>query len=245
MSLFYFSGIPFDLPNNIQISEINVSDRFKSYYAKHSDGTSISFMLRRIGDNKWTYTGDINITVLQIGDHMKYFSGDVSGNTTTIGSNVFGMENERKNFLFEVFGVTPATPTTNPGDVNLETNRIIGTSYSDRLKGTRKTDEIIGYEGSDIINGKGGDDIIDAGIHTTGRFDKVKGGPGNDTFVIKDNYWTFIKDFNSTKDNLDLSGLSSGWGWEMRRKKTFIFGNDGYEVARLKGQVDLSTADIV
>ena len=138
----------------------------------------------------------------------------------------------------------PEDPESNPNE-DVIANKINGTDKKDRLTGSKGADEITGYGGQDIINARGGDDIIDAGVHTKGGFDKVKGGAGSDTFVIKNGYWTSIKDFDVIEDSLDLSGLNSGWDWEMRRKKTFIFGDDGYEVARLQGQVDLSTADIV
>ena len=122
---------------------------------------------------------------------------------------------------------------------------ITGTIGIDKLKGTNSSDVIYGLGGADRINGKGGDDLIDPGLHTTGRFDRLKGGSGADTFIIKVGYWALVKDFNVVEDILDISGLSSGLDWEIRGRKTYIYGDDGIEVARLKGQVDLSVADII
>ena len=124
-------------------------------------------------------------------------------------------------------------------------NKIIGSNNKDRLKGTNGADEILGYGGNDVINGKGGDDLIDSGSWTIGKFDKVKGGSGSDTFVVKDGYWAFIKDFNVIEDKRDVSGLSEGFNWDNIGKKTYIYGDDGYEVARFKGSVDLSRANLI
>ena len=130
-------------------------------------------------------------------------------------------------------------------DEVIGTNKIIGSRNKDRLKGTNGADEILGYGGNDVIHGKGGDDLIDSGTWTTAKFDKVKGGPGSDTFVVKDGYWAFIKDFNVIEDKLDIGGLSEGFNWDNVGKRTYIYGDDGYEVARFKGSIDLSRANLV
>ena len=124
-------------------------------------------------------------------------------------------------------------------------NEIIGTKKKDKLNGTKFDDFIEGKGGSDKINGKKGDDLIDPGEWTKGKFDKVKGGPGEDTFVIKDGYWAFIKDFKLVDDSLSINGLSQGLDWNIEGKKTYIYGSDGQEVARFKGKLDLSQADLV
>ena len=124
-------------------------------------------------------------------------------------------------------------------------NEIIGTKKKDKLNGTKFDDFIEGKGGSDKINGKKGDDLIDPGEWTKGKFDKVKGGPGEDTFVIKDGYWAFIKDFKLVDDSLNINGLSQGLDWNIEGKKTYIYGSDGQEVARFKGKLDLSQADLV
>ena len=138
-----------------------------------------------------------------------------------------------------------------PVPVNVDDDLVInprflaGTKKKDKLNGSNFSDEVFGYGGADKINGKKGDDLIDAGSWTKGRFDKIKGGKGSDTFVIKDGYWSFIKDFKVVEDKLDLTGLSQGLDWEVNGRKTYIYGEDGYEVARLKGKIDLSSAEIV
>ena len=152
---------------------------------------------------------------------------------------------------------TPVAPTPQPTPVApnperpqvqdeiIGMNKVIGSSKKDRLKGTSGADEILGYGGNDVINGKNGDDLIDPGIWSTGKFDKVKGGKGSDTFVVKDGYWAFIKDFKVVEDKLDVTGLSQGFDWEIKGRNTYIYGDDGYEVARLKGNVDLAEANLV
>lgn len=141
------------------------------------------------------------------------------------------------------------TPTPTPEEPQIEDeiitfNEIKGSSKKDRLKGTSGADHISGLGGDDKINGKDGDDLIDPGKWTTGKFDKIKGGNGSDTFVIKDGYWAFIKDFEIVEDKLDISGISQGLDWEIIGKKTYIF-DDEYEVARLKGKIDLSDANFI
>lgn len=119
-------------------------------------------------------------------------------------------------------------------------NRIIGTARKDKLKGTGGDDEIIGFGGADKIMARGGDDLIDPGQWTSGKFDKVKGGAGADTFIIKDGYWVFVKDFNMYEDKLDVAGVSGELGWEIRKNKTFLFDGDDYEVARFIGKINFS-----
>ena len=124
-------------------------------------------------------------------------------------------------------------------------NYIFGTKKNDKLKGTNRNDIIIGYGGVDRINGKGGDDLIDPGKYKKGKYDLVKGGSGSDTFVIKEDYWAYLKDFKVSEDKLDLSGLKGGLDFGYQKKWTYIWGDDDAEVARIKGKVDLNLADIV
>ena len=91
-----------------------------------------------------------------------------------------------------------------------------------KLKGSNSSDKIFGYEGADKIDGKKGDDIIDSGLWKKGTYDVVKGGSGSDTFVLKDGYWAYIKDFKIFEDKLDLSGISDKFSWEYRKKQTYI-----------------------
>ena len=120
-----------------------------------------------------------------------------------------------------------------------------GSKGSDVLKGTREDDTLVGFAGSDRLIAKKGDDLIDPGRYTKGKYDLAVGGKGNDVFVIKDGYWVFIKDFQIRSDLLDLSGLDAGLDWNSSKGLTFIYGSDGYEVARFKGRVNLSNAQLV
>ena len=129
-----------------------------------------------------------------------------------------------------------------------EYNLIEGNNRNNKLKGTNNNDFIFGFEGGDKINGKKGDDIIDPGVWDgESKFDIVQGKKGADKFIIKESYWAFIKDFKIMEDTLDLSGLNGfdNSSWEIKRKMTFIYGDDDYEVARLKGKHDLSKANII
>ena len=82
---------------------------------------------------------------------------------------------------------------------------------------------------------------------------KSRVAKGGDTFVIKDNYWAFIQDFDITEDKLDLNGLSEGFYWDAAGDpggmKTIVFGVDNdereHEVARFEGVADLPKANLV
>ena len=125
-------------------------------------------------------------------------------------------------------------------------NVIKGTNKKDKLKGTNKKDKIIGKGGGDKILGKGGDDIIDSGKwYKDDKIDKIKGGSGADTFIIKDGYWAYIKDFTVFEDKLDVSGLSGGLDWDIEGNRTYVWDNNGDEVARIPGAIDLSQANII
>ena len=68
---------------------------------------------------------------------------------------------------------------------------------------------------------------------------------GSDTFVIKEGYWIDIKDFNVEEDILDLNGLDNGLSWNHQDGMTFIWGNDGYEVAIFSGYKNLDLANLI
>ncbi len=63
--------------------------------------------------------------------------------------------------------------------------------------------------------------------------------------MIKEGYWTSIKDFNITEDTLNFKGLTNGLNWDYDGGKTYIWGNDGHEVARFSGYKNLDDASIV
>ena len=99
---------------------------------------------------------------------------------------------------------------------------------------------IFGFGGADKIIGARGDDLIDPGIWTKGKYDSISGGRGADTFVLKDGYFAFIKDFRVIEDKLDVTGLSQGFDWDIRSGNTYIYSNKGYEVAKIRGIIDLA-----
>ena len=126
-----------------------------------------------------------------------------------------------------------------------QARRIVGTSGKDKIVGTRQGDHILGFGGADKIKGGNGDDLIDPGSWTKGRRDIVKGGRGADTFVIKDDYYYFIKDFKVAEDKLDVSGLSPGFGWEIRFGNTYIYGKSEDQIVKIKGKIDLTCVQTV
>ena len=128
--------------------------------------------------------------------------------------------------LKEEYGLSDNSPKDS-------TKGIKGSSERDRLNGTRSHDELLGYESADRINGMGGDDIIDPGLSTEKTFDKVKGGSGSDTFIVKDGYHLLIRDFEPKQDILDFSGILEGYNWESGRKSTTIYDTDGNILAKL------------
>ena len=128
--------------------------------------------------------------------------------------------------LKEEYGLSDNTPRNS-------TKGIKGSSERDRLNGTQSHDKLLGYESADRINGMGGDDIIDPGLSTEKTFDKVKGGSGSDTFVVKDGYHLLIRDFEPKQDILDFSGILGGYEWEFGRKSTIIYDTDGNILAKL------------
>lgn len=137
-------------------------------------------------------------------------------------------------------------PSTSSSTISSIDNAIKGSNDKDKLKGTNDNDKIIGKGGADKIFGNGGDDLIDPGEWKKGDGpDKIHGGSGADIFVINDDCWVKIKDFNVIEDQLDISGLSGSLDWEIEGNRTYIWRNDGDEVARISGAVDLSQANII
>ena len=136
-------------------------------------------------------------------------------------------------------------------------DRLIGKKGDDILRGGWGRDKLAGGQGDDFLDGGWdsdkltggkGDDVIDGGYWREDQIaDIVKGGPGSDTFVIKDTYWTKVKDFNLEQDLLDLNGLTQGLEWDYREEDdtTYIWGNDGDEVAQFSGYKNLDLANLV
>ena len=207
----------------------------------------VHIFIYRGGSDKITGRTDQKEAIIINADSSEFTINETSSGITFVNSNSIFSRDELQlenidliNFNDKLFTLEPLQR-----DFGTRYNEIIGSASKDKLKGTASADKITGLGGNDVINGKQGDDFIDPGIWTTGKFDKVKGGSGSDTFVIKDGYWAFIKDFNVIEDKLDVSGLSEGFNWDNVGNKTYIWGDNGYAVARFKGSVDLSRANLV
>ena len=74
----------------------------------------------------------------------------------------------------------------------------------------------------------------------------VKGGAGSDTFVIKENYYVAIRDFNVNEDRLDMSGMKGSLlDWEHANNSTYIFNRNDDLVAIFRKKIDLDAAEII
>ena len=132
------------------------------------------------------------------------------------------------------------------GNSSIDTTKsIMGSPQRDRLNGTQRDDHLLGYGSADLINGNDGDDLIDPGLSTQQAFDKVKGGAGSDTFVVKDGYHFLIRDFNQKQDILDFSGINNGYNWESGKKSTKILDPDGNILAKLTSSYSQDSVNIV
>ena len=181
MSTFYFADIPFDLPNDVQIIETVISESFKSYSSASPAGNNISFSLTRIGDQFWTYSGDINLSATKIGDNFTSFSGDISGSVAKIGGIYSGMENERKDYLFEIFDskstiLEPDKNTANPGTGTFKWQ---GTAGDDDISTFDLHSSNPDYDNF-TLEGLAGDDRLGSSIMNRVGVDRIKGGDGND-----------------------------------------------------------------
>ncbi|QNJ29501.1 hypothetical protein [Synechococcus sp. A15-24] len=145
----------------------------------------------------------------------------------------------------ESFGQDFSIPQNDQQDNSNGMNIIEGSNKKDKLKGSNGADKIFGYKGADKIDGKECDHIIDSGLWKKGKYDVVKGGSGSDTFILKDGYRAYIKDFKIFEDKLDLSGISGDFSWEYWKKRTYICDSNDIEVARIKGSVDIDSADLI
>ena len=105
---------------------------------------------------------------------------------------------------------------------NKSTRQFNGSSGRDRLIGTNGDDTIFGFGGADKIIGARGDDLIDPGIWTKGKYDSISGGRGADTFVLKDGYFAFIKDFRVIEDKL---GAGNSFAAKLANKTSIILVN--------------------
>lgn len=154
------------------------------------------------------------------------FSGEVKFSYVLLDDNG-GRIKARNSFLLEA---VPEPP-------------IFGSARSERLMGTQGDDVIYGRGGRDVLIGKKGDDLLDPGLPGR-RPDVLKGGPGQDTFVVSRRSNVMINDFDVKTDRLDLTGLKS-WEWYKKGGKSFIYDNDGYILATFKGVPNLAAAELI
>ncbi|MBE9174179.1 cadherin-like domain-containing protein, partial [Synechocystis salina LEGE 06155] len=109
-------------------------------------------------------------------------------------------------------------------------NEIDGDDAADFLLGTRQDDLILGLGGNDILFGNGGDDTLHGGEGNDILFgdfgddvligglgaDRLRGGWGRDKFLYNslNEAGDSILDFNRSQDQLVLTGLFTGLGYD-------------------------------
>ena len=86
-------------------------------------------------------------------------------------------------------------------------DRIYGSDGDNRLDGRGGDDILDGREGNDRLYGGDGNDVL-WGHGGADRDDKLNGGAGRDTFVIRGDGTNTIEDFTNGEDRIDLNG----WG---------------------------------
>ena len=86
-----------------------------------------------------------------------------------------------------------------PGD-----DRIIGSDGDNRLEGRGGDDILVALEGNDRLYGGDGDDIL-VGIGGRDRPEQLRGGAGDDTFIILGDGTNTIEDFTNGEDLIDLN----------------------------------------
>ena len=82
-------------------------------------------------------------------------------------------------------------------------NRLTGADGDDTLIGNGGNDLLTGGLGKDTLKGGDGDDMLDGGLGTA---DRLLGGAGADTFVLRDSY-DFVLDFDGALDSIQIDHL--------------------------------------
>jgi Ca2+-binding RTX toxin-like protein len=120
---------------------------------------------------------------------------------------------------------------------------VLGTARDETLKGVGGDDLLLGFDGSDYVAGGRGDDILAGGA---GELDTLRGGPGADTFVFRDELDNgvrekdVIQDFNPLEDAIDLGGYRIGSHVETADSLLLTVGPDGDEIL-LRGVTDIDS----
>ena len=142
-----------------------------------------------------------------------------------------------------------------------------GKSGNDRLYGEGGNDTLTGWTGNDYLDGGSGNDIIDAfyysGTSGNGERDTLRGGSGDDTFVIGDWYgkgylgssWAVIEDFGGG-DRIKVQGSLSqydlkpgNWYGYSSNDTAIVLKNNTSEVLAIAqnaaGSLELSSSDFI
>lgn len=85
--------------------------------------------------------------------------------------------------------------------------KIKGTNKADTLTGSSGDDVILGKKGGDVLYGGAGDDLVKGGrgsdvLYGGSGENTLKGGKGADLFVISENEFDNIVDFQPGKDKV-------------------------------------------
>ena len=120
---------------------------------------------------------------------------------------------------------------------------VLGTARDETLKGVGGDDLLLGFDGSDYVAGGRGDDSLAGGA---GELDTLRGGPGSDVFVFRDELDNgvrekdVIQDFNPLEDAIDLGGYRIGSHVETADSLLLVVGPDGDEIL-LRGVSDIDS----
>jgi Ca2+-binding RTX toxin-like protein len=131
--------------------------------------------------------GDDSITVTGVGERSLLLAGDDGNDALSVSADITGSSS--------LIG----------GQGN---DSLSGGGGADRIDGNQDNDLLSGGGGTDLLFGGDGDDLIDGGA---GRYDKLTGGTGADTFVVRPgNDHDIVRDFVSGEDRVDLTALNPG-----------------------------------
>jgi Ca2+-binding RTX toxin-like protein len=138
-----------------------------------------------------------------------------NANFDGLNGNGLGINNDSTGSIFGRYYGTQLLLTIS----NVEIFKLTGTTYNDALQGFAGNDTLIGGAGNDEITGGAGNDIIDGVNGTTltpgqGEIDILKGGTGNDLFILGNvtkNYYDDNNNLtNGSSDYADIADFNTG-----------------------------------